>query len=144
MAAVDDVDELIEQYHLASDEILKGNHEPVKKLWSRRDDVSLANPYGPPVRGSEQVAEVMEHAASQVRDGEVVDLETVAKYVTSELAYVVLIERVKAKVGGSEEITPFTLRATMIFRPEDGEWKIVHRHADPIATEQRAESLIQD
>jgi hypothetical protein len=51
----------------------------VKKLWSRRDDVSLANPYGPPVRGWEQVAEVMEHAASQVRDGEVVDLETVAK-----------------------------------------------------------------
>jgi hypothetical protein len=46
---------------------------------------------------------------------------TVAKYVTSELAYVVLIERVKAKVGGSEEVTPFTLRATMIFRPEDGE-----------------------
>jgi hypothetical protein len=29
MAAVDDVDELIEQYHQALDEFLKGNPEPV-------------------------------------------------------------------------------------------------------------------
>jgi len=50
MAAADDVDELIEQFHLASDEFLKGNPEPVNKLWSRREDVTLANPYGPPVR----------------------------------------------------------------------------------------------
>ena len=47
MSAVDDVDQLIEQYHLASGEFLKGNTEPVKKLWSHRVHVSLANPYGP-------------------------------------------------------------------------------------------------
>jgi hypothetical protein len=44
MSAVDDVDELIEQYHLAIDEFLKGNPEPVGKLHSRGDDVTLANP----------------------------------------------------------------------------------------------------
>jgi hypothetical protein len=32
----------------------------------------------------------------------------------------------------------------MIFRPEDGEWRVVHRHADPITTAQRAESVIQE
>jgi ketosteroid isomerase-like protein len=144
MSAVDDVDELIEQYHLRANELLKGNPEPEMKLFSHREDVSLANPYGPPVRGREQVAEVMEHAASRVRDGVVVGSEIVAKYVTAELAYVVQIERVKAKVGGSEDITPFTLRSTMIFRPEEGKWKIVHRHADPITTPQPAESVIQE
>jgi ketosteroid isomerase-like protein len=40
-------------------------------------------------------------------------------------------------------MTPWVLRVTMIFRPEDGEWNIVHRHADPINTAQAAESLIQ-
>ena len=54
----------------------------------------------------------------------------VAKYVTPELAYVVQMERLEAKVGGREDITPYALRATMIFRPEDGVWKVVHRHAD--------------
>src|SRR5215204_3454846 len=145
MSAVDEVDELIEQFHLASDEFLKGNPEPVNKLWSRRDDVTLANPFGPPVRGWDEVAKVTEHAASQVRDGEMTGFETVSKYVTPELAYVVWIERPKAKVGGSEEITPFSLRVTMIFRPEeDGEWRIVHRHADPITAPQPAESVIQE
>src|SRR5918997_4753478 len=109
MAAVDDVDELIEQFHLASDEFLKGNPEPVNKLWSRREDVSLANPFGPPVRGWDEVAKVSDRAASQIRDGEITSFETVAKYVTAELAYVVQIERAEAKIGGKEEITPFAL-----------------------------------
>jgi ketosteroid isomerase-like protein len=144
MSAVDEVDELIEQFHLASDEFLKGNPEPVNKLWSRREDVTLANPFGPPVRGWDEVAKVGDRAASQVRDGELVSVEIVEKLVTSELAYVVEIERPKAKIGGSEDITPFALRVTMIFRPEEGTWKIVHRHADPITTPQAAESVIQE
>ena len=144
MATVDDFDEVVEQYHLALDEFLKGNPEPVQKLFSHREDVSLANPYGPPVRGWEQVAETMEHAASLRRDGEATGFEIVAKYVTPELAYVVWVERLKAKVGAREEITPYSLRATMIFRPEDGVWKVVHRHADPITTPQPAESVLQE
>ena len=144
MTTVDDFDQVLEQWQPASGEFLKGNPEPVKKLWSRREDVSLANPFGPPARGWEQVAKIIEHAASQVRDGELTSIEIVAKYVTPELAYVVQIERPKAKIGGSEDITPFALRVTMICRPEDGTWKIVHRHADPITTPQPAESVIQE
>ena len=144
MAAVDDVDQLIEQFHLASGEFLKGNPKPTQELFSHREDVTLANPFGPPVRGWEQVAKVSEHAASQVRDGEFVSAEIIEKNVTPELAYVVEIEQAKAKIGGSEDITPFALRVTMIFRPEDGEWKIVHRHADPITTARPAESVIQE
>jgi ketosteroid isomerase-like protein len=63
--------------------------------------------------------------------------------VTSELAYVVQLERAKAKVGGREDIAPLAQRAMMIFRAEDGTWKMVHRHAAPITTAQPAESLIQ-
>jgi ketosteroid isomerase-like protein len=144
MATVDDVDQLLEQWHPASGEFLKGNPEPVKKMWSHREDVTLANPYGPPVRGWEQVAEVIDRAASQVRDGELVSVEIVERHVTAELAYVVHIEGPEAKIGGVEDITPFSLRVTMIFRPEEGEWKIVHRHADPITTPQPAESVIQE
>jgi hypothetical protein len=54
------------------------------------------------------------------------------------------IERGEAKIGGMEDITPWALRVTMIFRPEDGVWKIVHRHTDPITTPQPAEAVIQE
>jgi ketosteroid isomerase-like protein len=145
VAAVDDVDELIEQYYRAQREFLRGNPEPVKDLFSHTEDVTLANPYGPPVRGFDEVAKAMEHAASLRSDGTFLGWQIVAKYVTAELAYVVQIERAEAKIGAREEITPLAVRATMIFRPEeDGKWKIVHRHADPITTPQPAESVIQE
>ena len=138
-----DFDEVVEQYHLALGEFVKGNPEPVKMLFSHREDVTLANPLGPPVRGWEQVAAAGERAASQVREGEIGGFEVVAKYVTPELAYIVEIERNKAKVGGRQDVAPFALRVTTIFRPEDGTWKVVHRHADPITTAQPIESVIQ-
>jgi ketosteroid isomerase-like protein len=141
MSAVDDVDELIEQWQLAAGEFVKGNPEPVKKLWSHKEDVTLANPYGPPVRGFDEVAKTIEHAASLRRDGEFLGSEIVAKYVSAELAYVVQLER--AKVGAREDIAPIATRSTMIFRPEAGTWKMVHRHADPITTAQPTESVIQ-
>jgi ketosteroid isomerase-like protein len=144
VAAVDAVDELIEQYYRAQREFLRGDSEPVKNLFSHREDVTLANPYGPPVRGFDEVAKSIEHAASLRRDGTFLGWQIVAKYVSAELAYVVQIEWAEAKIGAREDITPYAVRATMIFRPEEeGEWKVVHRHADPITTPQPAESVIQ-
>jgi hypothetical protein len=70
--------------------------------------------------------------------------EIVAKYVTPELAYIVEIERTKAKVGGREDVAPSALRVTMIFRPEEDTWKVVHGHADPITTAQPVESLFEE
>ena len=143
MPTVDDLDQVIEQFDLAQGEFMKGTPEPAKKLFSHREDVTLANPIGGVARGWEQVASTMERAASQFRDGEITSFEIIEKHVTPELAYVVREERARSKVGGKEDIAPITLRVTMIFRPEDGTWKIVHRHADPITTPQRAKSVIQ-
>ena len=138
-----DFDEVVEHYQRALGEFIKGNPEPNKMVFSHREDVTLANPLDPPARGWEQVAATLERAASQVREGEHVGFDIVAKYVTPELAYMVWVERGKAKLGGRQEIVPFDLRVTTIFRPEDGVWKVVHRHADPITTAQPVESIIQ-
>jgi ketosteroid isomerase-like protein len=144
VAEVDDLDQVIEQFDLAQGEFVKGNPKPVQDLLSHREDVTLNNPLSPPAHGWDEVAATIERAASQIRDGEFVSVEITEKHVTPELAYVVRVERTKAKVGGREDIASITLRVTMIFRPEDGEWKVVHRHADPIITPRPAESLIQE
>jgi ketosteroid isomerase-like protein len=138
-----DFDAALEAYQRALGEFVKGNPEAVKRRFSHREDVTLANPLGPPARGWEQVAQTIERAASQFREGENVGFDLIAKYVTAELAYIVWIERAKAKVGGRQEVSPLALRVTMIFRPEDGTWKVLHRHADPITTAQPIESVIQ-
>ena len=98
MFATDDVDRFIERYHLALGEFVKGNPEPVKEMVSHKDDVTLANPLGPPARGWDEVAKtIVEHAASTIRDGEIIGFEIVSKLVTPELAYILEIERQEAK-----------------------------------------------
>jgi ketosteroid isomerase-like protein len=100
VATVDDLDQVIEQCQKALDEFVKGNPKPMQEMFSHRDDVSLANPFGPPVRGWDEVAQTMERAASNLKEGGMVAFEELAKYVTPELAYTVWLERQKAKLGG--------------------------------------------
>ena len=85
----------------------------------------------------------MERAIQNFRDGEV-GFENVVKWVGGELACIVELEEWRTKVGGGEDVTPFTLRVTTLFRAEGGDWKVVHRHADPITTDRPAESVIQE
>jgi len=144
VSAVDDFDEVVEQYYRALDQIMKGSPEGYKNLFSHRDDVTLANPFGPPVHGWDEVAKTLERAASNYTDGEATGFENVAKYATPELAYIVELERMQTKVGGRDDIIPIAVRVTTIFRPEEGTWKVLHRHADPITTPQPAESVIQE
>lgn len=143
MNASEDLNIVREKCRLALGEFVKGNPEPFKMLFSHRDDVSLANPSGQAVRGWKQVAETMDRAASWYRDGEVIDFENVATFDTPDLVCIVEVERYRVKIGGGEEVTPITLRVTSILRPEDGTWKVVHRHADPLTAVQSPESLIQ-
>jgi ketosteroid isomerase-like protein len=139
-----DFDEFVELYHQALDEFFRGNPEPAKALYSHLEDASLANPFGPVATGWNQVAESMERAASNYSDGKATGFETVATQVTPDLAYIVEVERFEAKVGGNQEITSGALRVTSIVRREDGVWRIVHRHADPITTPRPAESVIRN
>ena len=133
----------LEQYHRAAGEFVKGNPEPYKAVFSHQEDVTLGNPFGPFVRGWKQAAATMERAASLYRDGEIIGFENIAKHVTPELAYIVEVERIKARIGGSQEFANVALRSTSVLRPEDGTWKVVHRHADPITSAQAPETIIR-
>jgi ketosteroid isomerase-like protein len=143
MTAADDLDALIEKSHQAIDAFTKGDPVPLQSLFSQRDDVTLANPFGPAQSGWPQVGDTMARAAEHYRDGRALGFDQIAKYVTPEIACIHELERFEAKVGGSDQLTPVTLRCTTVFRREDDGWKIIHRHADPIAAVRRAESVVQ-
>jgi ketosteroid isomerase-like protein len=137
-----DLTKFIEQDHLALDAFVKGDPEPLKNLYSRRDDVIIANPFGPPAKGWEKAAETMDRAATNFRDGEASGFERVTEYATADLGYILEIERFRSKIGGGDKLVPFALRVTTIFRREEGAWRIILRHADPITSARPAAAIV--
>ena len=133
--AVTSFGELLDCYHGAADAFSRGDPEPVKGLYSEADDVTLANPFGPARRGRAAVMGALDFASSRISDGEVVGFDELARFTSDELATILEVEHWRARIGNGDSVEPFDLRVTTTFRRESGEWKIVHRHADPISTE---------
>jgi ketosteroid isomerase-like protein len=136
-----DLNELRDRYHQSVAAFIQGDRDAQKPLWSRRDDVTLANPLGPPAKGFEGVCGVIDRAAEQISDGEGYTFDTIAWVETADLAYEVGLERNRAKLAGAAEKVPISLRVTTVIRREDGGWKIVHRHADPITEARSIQSV---
>ena len=138
-----DFDGAVEAYRQALDAFLKGDPKPATAFFSRRDDVTLANPFGLPRLGPAEVDKAIEAAAANFQDGSVRHIEEVSRYSTPDLGYVVQLERAEARLSGSEDMTPIALRVTMIFRREGDTWKVAHRHADPITTARPISTVIE-
>ena len=132
-ARVLDLEPVIDQYHAALDNFVRGNSEPMKALFSKADDVVLANPFGPAAAGWQNVSARLGDASSRFSDGELSGHDRLASYVTSDLATIFEVESGTVSVSGGA-VSDWVLRTTTTFRREDGAWKVVHRHADPINT----------
>jgi ketosteroid isomerase-like protein len=85
----------------------------------------------------------MARAAEHYRDGHAIGFEQLARHTSGDVAFIHELERFEAKMGDSDRLTPVSLRCTTVFRREQDGWKIMHRHADPIASAREAESVIQ-
>jgi len=136
-----DLDEFKRQYRRSLEAFIQGDPEPQKALWSRGDDVTLANPLGPPAKGIDRVFEAMDRAAAMVRDGTDLTFDVVSSYETEDLAFEFGLQGGAMRLGNSPDMVRASLRVTTIFRREDDEWKLLHRHADPITDPRPIESL---
>lgn len=110
--------------------MLNGDAGPRKALWSHEDPVTILGA-AKTVSGWPAVADLFDWLAENFSNGSSYDLDVSAAGVSGDLGYVVGAEHSKASVGG-EAPALIALRVTLIFRREGGQWKEVHRHADPI------------
>ena len=127
-----ELDEFVRTCEEAWQVFVTGDAGPAMPLFSRRDDVTLANPWGPAVTGWVDVSRTLEAAAGHFRGGRLSAFDVLTKFVAPDLACFHEIERGEARIGGRSELESFALRVTSIYRREDGDWRIVLRHADPL------------
>lgn len=130
MSETDDfLAEMLPRFREVEDAFHGGDAGPRKQMWSHEDPVTL---YGAAytAKGWDELAPVFDQLATEFSNFSASDVEVVAAYAKGDLAYLISIERTTASIKGRPP-KPYQLRVTTIFRREDGEWKPVHRHADP-------------
>ncbi|HJZ26158.1 MAG TPA: hypothetical protein VJ370_07760 [Streptosporangiaceae bacterium] len=81
-------------------------------------------------RGWDQVSARLDWAAAGIKATDRA-AENIVAVVGDNLAYTVDLERMTRHAG--DDPTPRTLRCTQAYRRENGEWKVILRHADTAA-----------
>ena len=96
-----------------------------RAIWSRNDPVSVLGAWRN-AHGQVELDELFAHLGESFSDCTALELELVEVEVLGDVAYTVGFEHTSASVDGVPR--SYTLRATQVYRREDGEWKVVHRH----------------
>jgi ketosteroid isomerase-like protein len=110
--------------------IHNGDAGPRIALWSRKNPVTLFGALQTK-RGWREISPIFEMLASRFSNCESFEYEVIAAGVSGDLAYIAGVEHTTAAVGDAAPQS-YALRVTTVFRREDGEWRVVHRHADPV------------
>jgi len=106
-----------------------GDAAPRRAIWSRNEPVSVLGAWRNAF-GREEVDELFTHLERSFSDCTSYRFELVAFDVIGDLAYTAGLEHSSVSVDG--EARSYVLRATQVYRREDGEWKVVHRHGDTV------------
>jgi ketosteroid isomerase-like protein len=135
-------EDAVARHHQALAAFMRRDTQAFKDLYSRQDDATLANPFGGVARGWGEIPQRVDLAASYYEDGEVVSIETISSNHSDEFGYCFEVELLRGRLGKRDVIDEVGLRTTSVFRCEDGDWRLVHRHADPAIELRVPESIV--
>ncbi|MFE5672124.1 nuclear transport factor 2 family protein [Agromyces sp. NPDC056523] len=110
--------------------MMSGDDGPRRAIWSHIPPVSVLGAWKNAV-GREELVEAFEVLAGSFSDCTDWNLQLISYDVVGDMAYTVGFERMTASIDGRPRT--FTLRATQVYRKEDGDWRVVHRHADSVS-----------
>lgn len=130
----------MKQRELAASAYVNGNSAPVGQLVTQHDPASFFGPIGGHVEGAKSVWATHEHGADQTHAGGEKKLEILRMGASDGIAYWVGLQHASVHMGKNPKPTPMSLRVTEVFRREDGEWKLIHRHADMLAADAAVEN----
>jgi ketosteroid isomerase-like protein len=126
----------------AAGAFVAGDEKPYASRWAHGPDVTIYGAWGDHEHGWDEVGPRLTWAAERFVPGGGTEQEIIAMGSSGDLGYTVALERGHAHVVGRAAAAPMLLRVTHVYRRIDGEWRIVHRHADPIAAKTPAATVL--
>ncbi len=114
---------------------VRGDAAPLDRIAAHADPATFFSPQGGFRQGADAVSSTYAHDATSFAPGGDSTFEILHMAANDGIAYWVGFQRATAYMRGMEQAIPFNLRVTEVFRREDGQWKLIHRHADSLTSE---------
>lgn len=131
-ASDEEVARLARESASANAALMRGDVDGYRALITLAEDFTLMSPFGgTPTRGVQMTEERWEAMKRFFRNG-TFEQEVVQSYASRDMVVLAIIERVNGEVGGLPA-QDWALRVTLVYRREGAEWRLAHRHADPLA-----------
>jgi ketosteroid isomerase-like protein len=116
-------------------EMANGNPELFKSLWLQNDEVTIfGENSNSELKGWKTISASLDSMVKPVSGENSYTFEKIASDQGDSQAYLLQKEHYKLANGQTKN-----LQVTVVFRKENNEWKIVHRHADSISIEKKSD-----
>lgn len=125
-----DFAEFIKTREAASNAYISGDAKPFLAIAAKELPATFFSPGSDYVAGTKEVLEAHEKGAENFEAFDKNEFETLQMAADTDIAYWVGLQKCVVRMKGKIGPIPMTIRLTEIFRRENGEWKIVHRHGD--------------
>jgi hypothetical protein len=129
-----DFEQFMKRREDAARAFVRGDAAPLGRIVARVSPATFFGPQGGYEQGPDHVYSVYERDAARFTSGDS-SFEILQMAASNGIAYWAGFQRAMARLDESTERIPFNLRVTEVFRREGDEWKLVHRHADSLASE---------
>lgn len=124
---------LVERSETANDALMRGDVDQYRAMIPLTDDFTLMSPFGgTPSRSARLTDEEWAEIGRFFRNG-VLKQELVEAYGSADMIVLAVIERAQHVEVGGLPAQDWSLRVTLVYRRDGAEWRLAHRHADPLA-----------
>ena len=125
------INDLVRRSADANAALMRGDIDAYRARIALTDDFTLFSPFGgTPTRGIDMTEESWARMGRFFRNGSLTQ-ELVQAYGSGDLVVLAIIERGHGEVGGLPA-QAWPLRVTLVYRRDGAEWRLAHRHADPL------------
>ena len=118
----------VDQFYSALNVMFTGDAAPMKAVWSHADDVTYMGPAGGFQKGWAEIEKVWDTHAALKLGGKVTPDQMVTT-ISQDIAFTHNYE-IGENFDSAGKPQKVSIRATNVFRKEEGQWKMIGHHTD--------------